>query len=248
MNFNFSAIPFQRPLGRIIRWPLRLIPQNTVVPILQGSMVGMKWVVSSSTHGCWLGSYEYEKRRLFEYTVGAGDVVYDIGAHVGFYTLLASGLVGSKGRVVAFEPLSRNLEYLYRHLLLNNINNVVVVESAVMDYDGAAKLLEGSNRSVSSVHPDGTIPVRAVTLDHLVFTEGLERPTVIKIDIEGAEYAALMGAEKILKQCRPTIFLATHNSEVHANCCALLTKMGYGLQPIDGNSLENSSELLGKCE
>lgn len=65
-----------------------------VVPVLQGSLRGRKWIVGSSNHGCWLGSYEWKKQRLFTRTVSSGDVVFDIGAHVGFYTLLASVLVG----------------------------------------------------------------------------------------------------------------------------------------------------------
>src|SRR6266436_706615 len=139
MGINLSAIPSSRWFGRVLRWPLQWIPQDAVVPILQGPCAGMRWIVGSSTHGCWLGSYEYEKRKLFEELVGPGDVVYDIGAHVGFYTLLASVLVGHTGRVVAFEPSPRNLAYLRRHLAMNRLNNVTVVEGAVYDHDGEVR-------------------------------------------------------------------------------------------------------------
>ena len=98
---NFSAIPFKTLYGKILRLPLRLIPKNMKLPILQGKLRGEKWIVGSSNHGCWLGSYEYKQRILFEKTIIRGSVIFDIGAHVGFYTLLASKLVGPKGKVFA---------------------------------------------------------------------------------------------------------------------------------------------------
>ena len=116
---NFSAVPYHSWLGRVLRFPLRLLPPETIVPILQGRLRGKRWIVGSGNHGCWLGSYEYEKRRAFEQTISAGNIVFDVGAHVGFYTLLASTLVGPTGRVVAFEPAPRNLRYLKEHLRLN---------------------------------------------------------------------------------------------------------------------------------
>lgn len=116
---NLSGIPRRSVLGRVLRAPLRLIPPGTVLPVLQGRLRGARWIVGAGTHGCWLGSYEYGKRRLFERLVRPGQVVWDVGANAGFYTLLASRLVGSTGSVVAIEPLPRNLSYLRRHLELN---------------------------------------------------------------------------------------------------------------------------------
>jgi len=62
---NFSAISNKNIFGKILRFPLRFIPTKVVVPILQGTLKGKKWIVGSSNHGCWLGSYEYEKCILF---------------------------------------------------------------------------------------------------------------------------------------------------------------------------------------
>ena len=96
---NFSGISNKKLLGKLLRFPFRFIPTDMRMPILQGRLKGKKWIVGSSNHGCWLGSYEYEKRLVFEKTVTKGSIVFDIGAHVGFYTLLASVLVGPGGRV-----------------------------------------------------------------------------------------------------------------------------------------------------
>jgi len=129
---NFSGITDNSVVGKVLRLPLKLIPGGTILPILQGNLKGKKWIVGSSNHGCWLGTYEFAKQRLFSETIREGSVVYDIGAHVGFYTLLASVLVGPKGKVVAFEPLPRNIYYLKKHLRLNQCKNVILVEAAVL--------------------------------------------------------------------------------------------------------------------
>src|SRR5580765_1322501 len=102
---NLSGISRETLIGKLLRAPLRLLPRTAAVPILQGPLRGKKWIVGSGTHGCWLGSYEYDKQKLFQKTVRSGDVVYDVGANAGFYSLLASLLVGEKGHVYSFEPL-----------------------------------------------------------------------------------------------------------------------------------------------
>lgn len=133
---NLSGISDNSLVGRILRFPLRFIPPQMVLPVMQGRLKGKKWIVWSSNHGCWLGSYEHAKRILFEETITEGSVVFDVGAHVGFYSLLASVLVGPRGSVFAFEPLQRNLFYLKQHLRLNDIENVTVIEAAVSDRGG----------------------------------------------------------------------------------------------------------------
>src|ERR1051326_9094519 len=124
---NFSAIPQASAIGRLLRLPLRFIPEDMVIPILQGPLQGKKWIAGSSDHRCWLGSYEYMKQKLFQSVVTPGHVIYDIGANVGFYTLLSSVLVGEKGKVIAFEPLASNAVTLVRHLRLNNVKNASVI-------------------------------------------------------------------------------------------------------------------------
>ena len=90
---NVSAIANRSVAGRLLRLPLALIPAVLPMPVLQGPLRGYWWITGSSNHGCWLGSYEYDKQRLFARMIRAGDVVFDIGANVGFYTLLAASRV-----------------------------------------------------------------------------------------------------------------------------------------------------------
>lgn len=243
---NFSGISNQTPMGQLLRLPFRLIPPNSRLPILQGRLRGKRWIAGSSNHGCWLGSYEYRKRILFENTVTEEACVFDIGAHVGFYTLLASVLVGPRGRVFAFEPLPSNMSYLTEHLLMNKISNVKTFEVAVSDHEGEERFNPATHRSMGHLSLDGALPVRCISLDQMHARGKVSPPDFIKIDVEGAEFAVLCGARGLLSLSRPVIFLSTHGAEVHRHCCDFLRGMGYALAPIEGDSVENSAELLAR--
>jgi len=204
----------------------------------------MKWTVGASNHGCWLGSYEHDKRVVFERTVKEGSVVFDLGANVGFYTLLASVLVGDRGKVVAFEPVPSNLRYLKSHLQMNRITNVTVVEAAVSDRNGECRFDEGPSNSMGYISVRGHLRTKVVTLDTLVSSGELPPPTTMKIDVEGAELGVLRGAAATLAAHRPTLFLATHGKDLHRQCCDFLQSLEYQLEPISGAVLDQTDEIL----
>jgi FkbM family methyltransferase len=216
------------------------------MPILQGRLRGKKWIVNAGVHSYWLGSYEYEKRRAFEAAVTPGSVVFDIGAHAGFYTLLASELVGDAGKVVAFEPLPRNLAFLRSHLELNAVSNVEVIAAAVSDLDGFAGFQEGPDSSTGFISLSGAGQVAAVSLDALVEQGGIPSPDFLKIDVEGAEMLVLRGSRRILEEGKPTLFLATHGKDIHFRCCDFLQSLGYVLEPIVGESIDATDEVLAR--
>jgi FkbM family methyltransferase len=176
--------------------------------------------------------------------VSEGSVVYDIGAHVGFYTLLASVLVGTKGKVVAFEPLPKNVRYLKKHLRLNRCNNVMVIESAVAEYNDIAFLKNGKNSYAGSLSSEGHLKIKTVSLDDLISKSNIPPPDFMKIDVEGAELAALTGSRLLLAEYHPTIFLATYGIERHQRCCELLSSIDYDLQSINGKSINESDEII----
>jgi FkbM family methyltransferase len=241
---NFSGISKQTFLGQLLRFPLKLIPPQTIMPIWQGKLRNKKWIVGSGDSGYWLGSYEYEKQLLFEQTITEGSVVFDIGAHVGFYTLLASVLVGTSGKVVAFEPLPRNLFYLHEHLRLNQLQNVMVMEAAVSEASRVTSFDESSTSFTGRISPEGKLQVKTVALDALTSTGKIPMPTHIKIDVEGAELSVLCGAQETLNQARPTIFLATHGAEIHQQACAFLESVGYRLKAIGAGSIQQATEII----
>lgn len=236
---NLSGISRDKVLGKLLRYPLKLIPPATIVRILQGRLRGKKWIIGSCDHGCWLGSYEYTKRILFESIVPEGGTVFDIGAHAGFYSLLASILVGPHGRVFSFEPNSRNLFYLKRHIQLNNINNINVLEVAVSDRDGSAFFSADDPSGLTGrLSPQGKSLVKTVTLDQLYADQVIPVPGYVKIDVEGGEVSVLAGARTILSRYHPTLFLATHSGMLHQACCDFLKSIGYELKPIIGQEDE----------
>jgi FkbM family methyltransferase len=241
---NLSAIPGNTFLGKVLRLPLRLIPGNAALPVLAGRLRGYRWIAASSTHGCWLGTYEYEKQVLFETMINEGSTVFDIGANVGFYTLLASSLTGPNGKVVAFEPVPRNLHYLKQHLHLNQITNVTVIEAAVADQTGTTEFDESNSSSTGRLAPGAALHVDTVTLDQLVNSGRIPVPDYIKIDVEGAEARVLSGAMQTLTSARPKLFLATHGEAVRFYCRDLLGSAGYCMQSLGHLSFEESDEFL----
>ncbi|MBN1439739.1 MAG: FkbM family methyltransferase [Anaerolineales bacterium] len=240
---NWTSVSNTSLIGKILRLPLRLIPPQTVMPVLQGPLRGKRWIVGSGNHGYWLGSYEMGKSARFADAVPAGGTVFDLGANVGYYTLIASLRAGEQGRVFAFEPLPRNLEFLRRHLALNQAGNVTVVGAAVSDRGGTVRFAEDASTSRGRIGPEGGFEVCAVALDEWIESGRLPVPDLLKIDIEGAEFLALQGMEKTLSQSHPPIFLSTHSGKIHKACLDFLAALGYRVFPTDGRPLEKSREL-----
>src|SRR6476646_6054029 len=96
-----ASIPDTTSVGKILRLPLQLIGPNRVVRVLRGPLRGKKWIVGSAVHSCWLGMYERDKMARFAESLHMGDVVFDLGANVGLYSLLTAARVVRTGNVFA---------------------------------------------------------------------------------------------------------------------------------------------------
>jgi len=221
-----------------------LIPRGLKLPILRGKLKSKTWVFRAGTPRYWLGIYESRKRTVFEKTVTKGSVVFDVGAHVGFYTLLASELVGPAGRVFAFEPSPRNLQYLTAHLELNDIANATVVKAAVSDRSGFSLFEKGMTPTKGRIASGGGLRVKTVSLDEAISAGELPVPQYIKMDVEGGELLALRGVKSILASAHPTLFLSTHGPTIHRQCLDLLESVGYTLRPVVGTRLERTDQIL----
>ena len=217
-------LAFDAPLGKLIRLPLRALPQDATVRVLRGPLRGARWIAGSSTHGCWLGTYEWTFQSFFFSVIPQGGVVWDVGANVGFYSLLAAR---KATKVVAFEPLPENLSYLRRHIELNQVGErVQVIPSAASDHDGTGLFsVVPGNRSEGSLRPYGKLPVGTVRLDSLGTV-----PDMIKIDVEGNEYEVLRGAIETMRTHHPLVLIARHTAD--SNCHDLLTAVGYQVSEI----------------
>jgi FkbM family methyltransferase len=141
----------------------------------------------------------------FRQAIKPGSTVVDVGANVGYFTLVASRLTGASGTVIAFEPDPFNFELLCRNVKINGASNVVTVQSAVSDRPGASTMLLGNSSDHSSLFPHpvsaprSTISVDCVSLDSYFNGRVAD---VIKMDVEGAEPLAIAGARETIAAAR----------------------------------------------
>lgn len=221
-------------------------PHDLWLPVLRGPLRGARWLPWSGgkTARVLLGTYERQQTRRFVECVGPNACVLDVGAHAGYYTLLAARLVGARGVVVAFEPNPRNARYLRRHVDRNRLPQVEVQQLAVGKASGTVGFSTGTGTGTGHVADGGLLRVQMLRLDEFVIARGI-RPTHIKVDIEGGELDMLEGARQVLTRFRPTVFLSTHGPAVHRACCELMTQLDYELQPIRAEeALPVATEVL----
>jgi len=151
-----------------------------------------------------MARYEPGTTRLFNETVKPGMVVVDIGAHVGYYTLLAAKRVGPTGKVYAFEPEQDNHTLLLKNIAMNGYDNVVATQMAVSDRMGSSTLyltdLDSGRHSMyhQGLPERGSAPVETTTLDSFLASEKWPHINLVKIDVEGAEAAVLDGMAHLM--------------------------------------------------
>jgi len=228
---RFSKISSNDFLGKVLRSVLSLLPKTAVVPIIQGPCKGLKWIVGSGVHGMWLGSYEADAQLLIKNCDIADTIAFDIGANVGFYSILFSRLVGPKGKVMSFEPFPRNVNYLKRHIEINSISNVEIHDMAIGNKNGLMRFDTKSHHAQGRIGDTGEIEVNVHTLD------SIEVPalpvSIMKIDVEGAEADVLQGGKLFFKKHRPIILLSTHGEKEVKDCKKILEEYGYVMFPIE---------------
>src|SRR5580658_2066437 len=194
------------------RW-IRVFPN---VPVPVRLPFGAWWLARNDYLGATLfyEGFENAERSFVQSFLRPGMTVLDIGAHHGYYTLLASRRVGPSGRVLAFEPSPRERNRLNLHLRFNRCKNVSVESCALGDADSAGQLfLAPTNESGfnSLRKPDvlgATTPISVVVqrLDQVLVNQRIESVDFVKLDVEGAELSVLKGAHELLtKRPRPTI-------------------------------------------
>jgi len=152
-----------------------------------------------------------------------GDIVIDVGAHIGKYTILASKMVGSTGKVIAIEAHPANYDILNKNIVLNKLSNVITLNYAVHSKEGMVKLYEPlqeegftiyntimSDRE--AVNHQKYIEVKANTLNSLMLANGISQVNWIKVDVEGAEFEVLKGSTNLLSSSKDiSILLEIHN-------------------------------------
>jgi FkbM family methyltransferase len=181
-----------------------------------------------------------------------GQVVWDVGAHIGYHTLAMACLVGPSGHVIAFEPNISNLERLRANLDGNPdlTQRVIIKDFALSQNDEEMHFMQSSDvdggKSSGSHLTDALPPlvksvykaftetsVRCVKADTLFKNKSAPVPNVMKIDVEGAEHLVLNGAKKMLSGCRPFLFIEIHNVKAMLYVLELLFSLGYSAEILD---------------
>jgi FkbM family methyltransferase len=150
--------------------------------------------------------YEPAETTLFKREIRPGQVVLDIGANIGYYTLIAAKLVGPKGRVIAFEPDPANFALLKKNVEANGHKNVTLVQKALSDKNGKARLYlnptnKGDHRLYDSGDGRSFVTVTRARLDDVLLK--LDRQVhFIKMDVQGAEASVLRGMKGLLRRSR----------------------------------------------
>jgi FkbM family methyltransferase len=219
------------PLARLIRGGLNLAaPQGlTTIEVAGGALVGKRLSLNlREEKDYWLGTYEPELQQAIKELVKPGMVAYDVGANIGYITMLLAQAVGETGRVISFEALPGNVERLLVNLALNKLEPRVQVEAAaVVDRSRQVEFLVGPSGGMGkaqgsagrqNVRYSQTLQVPGLSLDEYVYQSNHPIPQVIKIDIEGGEVLALPGMRRLLE---------LHGAEAAQLCWEELAQAGY---------------------
>lgn len=178
-----------------------------------------------------------------------GKVIFDVGAFIGADSLVFAKLVGSNGKVIAFEPNHYNFRRIEKNIQKNidYVNNIKVYPFALSDNNDKTKMLlskeidngysstsrlEGSHSTIrNSDLPDGfeMVEVEVKTLDTFVDEEKI-LPDMLKVDIEGAEYNFLLGSIDTIRKCHPTFYIEFHSEYCATKCTEFLVLEGYSIK------------------
>lgn len=202
------------------------------VRIRSGPLKGCKWILSTSGRMI-AGTYEPEKTRAITAVIRPGMTVVDVGAHVGYYSMIMAAGVGPEGRVQSFEPRRLNSDFLATHVRINDVSNIQLHRSCVGDRRGTVRFSHGTGTGTGCVCAEGETSVEMIALDEAIDAGIVEAPDLIKIDVEGAEMLVLTGAKKLLAEKRPLLVLAVHTDELERECRDLLEPMGYEFEDLN---------------
>ncbi|MBE3602072.1 FkbM family methyltransferase [bacterium] len=208
-----------------------LIASGGDATIARGVGAGLRFNAANSAMSFLMGTHDPISQGALKMLLKPGMTFFDVGANVGFFSVIAARLVGPGGRVVAFEPLPSNARALAHNARLNGFRNVAVRQEALAATNGEAAFLLSAEPTWGKLSDagkppdqhDGETTVAVRRLDGVIERDRLPVPDVMKIDVEGAEVDLLAGAERTLRERRPVILMELHgtNREIAGKLAAL---------------------------
>jgi len=213
------------------------------LPVMGGNGRGLRVHVGPSSLMRIVSTVEADVEEAFLAEIEPGDVVYDVGANIGWFSLLAARKVGPQGAVFAFEPSLGNAFYLRMNVATNGFANVFTVPGAAGTGDGWARFSEESSLE-GRLSADGESLVPLVSLDGWPAAVESGPPALLKIDVEGAEVDVLRGMENLLRTAKPVLIIELHGTA--AEVTAVLEEFGYGYRPIGVATVADATHIIAR--
>lgn len=255
-----SRYPFLRPLRNFV---VSQIKSDVVLVGDYKMYIDSKDSLGLSIHG----SYESFETELVKKIVKKGNIVLDIGANIGYYTLVFSKLVDVEGKVFAFEPELENFRLLEKNVLLNKYSNVILENVALSNKNGTAKLYLSEERNgMHRIYPSHFCQEKYLEVDMISLDDYFKNKTLnkeisfIKIDVEGSEFGVLQGMKNLLEKNKHLKILIEFNpsgiKEFGANpkdVLNLLQQYGFKIYIVDTRKnelvlIEDMEDLIKKYD
>lgn len=199
-------------------WGYRFNPEPGIVTLRSGAKIRTTHVDHLQLLLSYLGTFEPLALDVMRRHLAIGGTMLDVGANIGLFTIEAAQTVGPSGRVISIEAAPHHALSVKNSVALNNMTNVEVVSVAVGDVDGEATLIlpHGANYgmfTLGKVDGNESFSVAVRKIDDII---GERRIHFVKMDIEGSEYRALLGARKTLERDRPSILIELNEAALQA--------------------------------
>jgi len=201
---------------------------------LCGPLAGQRMRVNWASHKTYVfGTHEPHIMQIIRDVVRPGWTAVDVGANIGYSTLLLARCVGPAGRVLAFEPLAENFRMLQENIRLNDHRNVTAENLALMERTGRIELRTATpgamtwaaSATIDAAKAVETQDVEAVTLDEYAIRNGIAKIDFLKMDVEGAEADVLAGMGSILDRQKPLLLIEIHQSDLFGENHPALCKL-----------------------
>jgi FkbM family methyltransferase len=234
-----QAIYKIRPLAAFIRGGLNHAAPTglTQVKIAAGDLAGYTILLDMQIDkDYWLGTYEPELQAALHALIQPGAVIFDVGANIGYVSLLLAKAAGENGHVYAFEALPENVDLWHKNMALNGMETrLSLFAGAVTQSAGPVRFLVhtsgGMGKAAGSAGRtdkyQSVLTTPGISLDEFVYEQGNPPPQVVKMDIEGGEVLALPGMRRILAEARPLMLMELHGPESSRVAWETLTTAGY---------------------
>jgi FkbM family methyltransferase len=256
LNLYGGNIPFpHRGRDRLVSYLTKSAQERWKgLRILHRQGLAIESDLSVDDVGCTLYSYgclDYWDERTIRRMLVPGSCCFDIGAHIGYYSLLFSKWVGRSGRVFSYEPVPYTYSFLERNLQRNDASNVNAWQAAIGDRNGSVRMAAeaGARLGWSTVADYGNLDVRCTTVDSEIQRIGLKHLDFVKIDAEGFELQVLAGAESAIREMRPKIMFEVNPRALreHDGSPGMLAEFfkshNYGLFAAQGRRLTPITDL-----